>query len=65
MIAYTCTTLGGVVDQVGDQADRAEHLLAVSGIVGIGEAAVVGVGTDDEQLVDQGAKRLSGKPRDL
>ncbi|WP_156056627.1 hypothetical protein [Streptosporangium roseum] len=57
--------LGRVVDHVGHQTDPAEHRLAITGVIRVGHAAVVRVGADDEQLVDQGAERLGRKARDL
>ncbi|WP_067143999.1 hypothetical protein [Microtetraspora malaysiensis] len=49
----------------GDEADSAEHLPSVSAVVEVGYAAVVRIGINDEQLVNQDTERLGGKARDL
>ncbi|MFC0549390.1 hypothetical protein ACFFHJ_00705 [Planotetraspora thailandica] len=44
--------LRGVVNDVGDEAGLAEHLLREQGLFGVGYAAAVRVGADDEQLLE-------------
>lgn len=47
--------LGRVVDQIRHHAGPAERRLVIAGAARVGHTAVVWAGTDDTQLLDQGA----------
>ncbi|MEU7942374.1 hypothetical protein [Microbispora bryophytorum] len=57
--------LGSVVYDVGDQACGAKRLLAEQRVFGVGDAAVVRVSADDEQLINKCLPGLGGQAGDL